>query len=164
MKKYILIIIVLGVGLFVGCRQVKEDPLYWPMEWIKDAKVLNEPEAQEIALKFLKDYVPSNKGIITTWQPKSPIVFYSNSTGIDFFFDCGSCFKIEFEIPNFAKKGDRIWPLEFTYQNWGHTRIIWVNAETAKAKIISSDNICSEYKKTIIEDGKPKLFEKKGIK
>lgn len=93
---------------------------------IEKAEVLTEMEAINVAKSAIKD--------------KTNLIISKNTT-----FVTGACFKIDFAIPKFARKGDRIW---LVYKrDLDSNKIaypILVNAETGNTHFLILNNICSK--------------------
>ncbi len=130
MKTRALIVCSGVVMAIAGCTapQKKNEPQTIPphqIHWINDAEVLNEIEAQEIAREALNYKSDQTVG--------ESAVFYS-----------GPCFEIDFDIPQFCRKGDRIWPV---YKADAGSRenicAILVNAETANTTFLILNNVKS---------------------
>jgi hypothetical protein len=62
-------------------------------------------------------------------------------------FLTGPCFKIDFAIPKFARKGDRIWPVYKTDEDSDKNDCaVLVNAETGNTHFLILKNICSQLR------------------
>ncbi|MBN1863877.1 MAG: hypothetical protein JW808_03140 [Victivallales bacterium] len=132
MRRYALIVCPSFLLVLAGCSTPeKTDEIETPpphqVHWIRDAEVLNEIEAREIAREALIDKVDMDK-----------IALESAA------FHSGPCFEIDFDIPKFCRKGDRIWPV---YKSDAGSRkndsVVLVNAETANTSFIILDNVRS---------------------
>jgi len=56
------------------------------------------------------------------------------------------CFKVEFDVPGFAKNGERVWQVEeSSYGRFQSRRTFWVNAENSAIKMLADERtICSQ--------------------
>ncbi|MFH1024160.1 MAG: hypothetical protein V1809_12340 [Planctomycetota bacterium] len=92
---------------------------------IEKAKVINEWQAKEIAMSSV---TKTDGGVSATAM-----------------FNVGPCFKIDFDIPNFAKQGERIWPVSKTDMAFPSCQTIWINAESGDVKVIAKESTtCSK--------------------
>lgn len=93
---------------------------------IKRAEVLSEIEAVNVAKAAITDKT-------TLYLGKS------------FRFLPGPCFKIDFDIPKFARKGDRIWQVYIKDEDSDKKEFaVLINAETGNSHFLILNNICSE--------------------
>lgn len=114
-----------------GCSTTKEEPVPAKrpsrrIHTIANANIATETQAQDAAMR-------------AEWKRTGGM----SATAL---FTAQRCFIIDFSIPQFAKKGDRIWPVcMYELGPIAPRRIILVNAETGKIKpLMTEDSTCSE--------------------
>ena len=126
-----LTVCLLAILCLSGCSTTKEEPILVKrpsrqIHTIANANIATETQAHDAAMR-------------AEWKRTGAM----SATAM---FTARRCFTIDFSIPQFAKKGDRIWPVVmYELGPLAPRRIILVNAETGAIKpLMTEDNTCSE--------------------